>query len=40
LTDVIAVERQMLDYNLKKSEATASYNTMVAGIQKLVSTTF
>ncbi len=40
LTDVIAVERQMLDYNLKKSEAIASYNTMVTGIQKLVSTTF
>lgn len=40
LTDVIAVERQMLDYNLKKSESIASYNTMVAGIQKLVSTTF
>ncbi len=40
LTDVIAVERQMLDYNLRKSESIASYNTMVAGIQKLVSTTF
>lgn len=38
LTDVIQVERQMLDYNLKKSEAVAEYNTTVAGIEKLIST--
>ncbi|WP_321335119.1 TolC family protein [uncultured Bacteroides sp.] len=40
LTDVIAVERQMLDYTLRESEAIASYNTVVAGIDKLVSTSF
>lgn len=39
LTDVIQVERQMLDYNLKKSESIAEYNTKVAGIEKLISTT-
>lgn len=38
LTDVIQVERQILDYGLKKSEAIAAYNTTVAGIQKLIST--
>lgn len=38
LTDVIQVERQMLDYHLKKSEAIAEYNTQIAGIEKLVST--
>jgi len=37
LTDVIQVERQMLDYNLKKIEAVAEYNTTVAGIEKLIS---
>lgn len=38
LTDVIQVERQLLDYGLKKSEAIAEYNTMVAGLEKLVAT--
>lgn len=38
LTDVIQVERQLLDYRLKKSEAIAEYNTMVAGLEKLVAT--
>lgn len=38
LTDVIQVERQLLDYRLKKSEAIATYNTMIAGLEKLVST--
>lgn len=38
LTDVIQVERQMLDYQLKRSEAIATYNTTVAGIEKLIST--
>ena len=38
LTDVIQVERQMLDYKLKKSEAVAAYNTSVAAIEKLIST--
>lgn len=36
LTDVIQVERQMLNYKLKKSEAIATYNTTVAGIEKLI----
>lgn len=38
LTEVIQVERQLLDYSLKKSEAIAEYNTMVAGMEKLVAT--
>lgn len=38
LTDVIQVERQLLDYRLKKSEAITAYNTLVAGLEKLVST--
>lgn len=38
LTDVIQVERQLLDYSLKKSEAIAAYNTLIAGIEKLIST--
>ncbi|WP_289004811.1 TolC family protein [uncultured Parabacteroides sp.] len=38
LTEVIQVERQLLDYGLKKSEAIAEYNTMVAGMEKLVAT--
>lgn len=38
LTDVIQVERQLLDYGLKKNEAIAGYNTMVAGLEKLIST--
>ena len=37
LSDVIQVQRQLLDYQLKKAEAIAEYNTMVAGIQKLIS---
>lgn len=38
LTDVIQVERQLLDYSLKKSEAIAAYNTLIAGLEKLIST--
>ena len=38
LTDVIQLERQLLDYSLKESEAIAEYNTMVAGMEKLVAT--
>lgn len=38
LTDIIQVERQLLDYSLKKSEAVAEYNTRVAGMEKLVAT--
>jgi outer membrane protein TolC len=37
LTNVIQVQRQLLDYELKTAEATAVYNTMVANIQKLIS---
>lgn len=37
LTDVIEVERQLLNYKLKKSEAVAAYNTSVAAIEKLIS---
>lgn len=37
LTNVIQVQRQLLDYQLKKAEAVAGYNTMVASIQKLIS---
>ncbi|MCC9043665.1 TolC family protein [Myroides sp. M-43] len=36
LTNVIQVQRQLLDYQLKKAEAIANYNTMVASIKKLV----
>lgn len=38
LTDVIEVERQLLEYKLKKSEAIAGYNTSVAAMEKLIST--
>ena len=37
LSDVIQVQRQLLDYELKTAEAVADYNTMVANIQKLMS---
>jgi outer membrane protein TolC len=37
LTNIIQVQRQLLDYQLKKAEAVASYNIMVASIQKLIS---
>jgi outer membrane protein TolC len=37
LTNIIQVQRQLLDYQLKKSEAIAGYNTMVANIQKMIS---
>ncbi|WP_121966623.1 TolC family protein [Myroides sp. N17-2] len=36
LTNVIQVQRQLLDYKLKKAEAIANYNTMVASIKKLL----
>jgi outer membrane protein TolC len=35
LSAVIQVQRQLLDYQLKKAEAIAAYNTVVANIQKL-----
>lgn len=37
LTNIIQVQRQLLDYKLKQTESIASYNTMVATIQKLIS---
>lgn len=37
LTNVIQVQRQLLDYQLKKSTATANYNTMVATLDRLLS---
>jgi outer membrane protein TolC len=37
LSNVIQVQRQLLDYELKTAEAVADYNTMVANIQKLMS---
>ena len=35
LTNVIQVQRQLLDYQLRQAEALAEYNTKVASIQKL-----
>jgi outer membrane protein TolC len=37
LSAVIQVQRQLLEYELKQSDAIAVYNTMVANIQKLIS---
>lgn len=37
LNDVIQVQRQLLDYRLRKSDAIAEYNTNVASAQKLIS---
>lgn len=37
LTNIIQVQRQLLDYKLKISESIVIYNTMAATIQKLVS---
>ncbi|MDR0892731.1 MAG: TolC family protein [Mediterranea sp.] len=37
LTDVIGVQRQLLDYRLKEAEAIADYNTQVASIRSLAS---
>nr|MBP7954483.1 TolC family protein [Parabacteroides sp.] len=36
LTNVIQVQRQLLDYKLRKAEALANYNTMVVSIKKLL----
>lgn len=35
LTNVIQVQRQLLDYRLREAEAVAAYNTRVASIRKL-----
>ncbi|MDO5523658.1 MAG: TolC family protein [Bacteroidia bacterium] len=37
LADAIQVQRQLLDYRLKHSESVATYNTMVASAQRLIS---
>ncbi len=37
LTRVIQVQRQLLDYQLKKSEAIAAYNSLAVSIEKLTS---
>lgn len=37
LTNVIQVQRQLLDYQLKKAEAIAGYNSMAVSIEKLTS---
>jgi len=37
LTNVIQVQRQLLDYQLRKAETIASFNTMVANAQRLIS---
>jgi outer membrane protein TolC len=39
LGSIIQVQRQLLDYRLKTAEAIAEYNTKVAAIQKMISTT-
>ena len=36
LTNVIEVQRQLLDYQLRTAEAMANYNTMVVSIKKLL----
>ncbi|WP_353103255.1 TolC family protein [Myroides odoratus] len=38
LTNVIQVQRQLLDYQLKKAEAIANYNTLVASIENITAT--
>jgi outer membrane protein TolC len=37
LSDVIQIQRQLLDYRLKKAEAITGYNTGVVNLRKLVS---
>lgn len=39
LSSIIQIQRQLLDYKLKQTEAIASYNTLVATIQKMMSFT-
>jgi outer membrane protein TolC len=39
LGNIIQVQRQLLDYQLKTAEAVVEYNTKVAAIQKMISTT-
>jgi outer membrane protein TolC len=37
LSDVLQIQRQLLDYQLKTAEATAEHHTAVAGIQQILS---
>jgi outer membrane protein TolC len=37
LGSVIQIQRQLLDYQLKEADATATYNTIVATIRKMIS---
>jgi outer membrane protein TolC len=37
---VIQVQRQLLDYELKTSDAIAGYNTLVATVRKMISSTY
>lgn len=37
LTNVIQIQRQLLDYQLRKSDAISTYNTLVANAQGLIS---
>ncbi|MDR0814994.1 MAG: TolC family protein [Bacteroidales bacterium] len=37
LTDIIQVQRQLLDYRSKETEAVAGYNTTVVSIRKMIS---
>ncbi|GAB6012746.1 TolC family protein [Viscerimonas tarda] len=37
LSNVIQIQRQLLDYRLKNAEAIANYNILVASLQKLIS---
>jgi outer membrane protein TolC len=37
LSAVIQIQRRLLDFRLKKAEAIANYNTLVANVQKLMS---
>jgi outer membrane protein TolC len=39
MSDVIRIQRQLLDSRLKTAEAIAEYNTKAAAIQKMISTT-
>lgn len=40
LSEVLSVERQLLDYQFKKTEAIAEYNTDVAAMDRLLSKTY
>jgi outer membrane protein TolC len=37
LSNVIQVQRQLLDYLLKKAEAIVDYNMMAVNVQKIIS---